>query len=182
MHSKKGDEDTRNLQLMTAEKNASGNWSSPKKLFYHENYSIGHPAISKDRTTIYFASDMPGGYGGSDLYRTEFKNGAWQQSINAGPVINTAGNELFPSLDGDDMLYFASDGLGGLGGLDIFKADPNGRNQPDNLGFPINSPGDDFSITWAPSNTFGYFSSSRNGVDRIFRFKHGERILAKKGN
>ena len=178
----KGDDDTRNLQLMTAERNASGNWSSPKKLFHHENYSIGHPAINKHGTIIYFASDMPGGYGGSDLYRTEFKNGAWQQPVNAGPVINTAGNELFPSLDGDDMLYFASDGLGGLGGLDIFNADPNGRNQPDNLGFPINSPGDDFSITWAPSNTFGYFSSNRNGVDRIFRFKHGERTLAKKGN
>ncbi len=176
----KGDGDTRNLQLMIAERNASGNWTSPKKLFYHANYSIGHPAINKDGTTIYFASNMPGGYGGTDIYRTDFKRGEWQEPVNAGPGINTAGNELFPSLDEQGMLYFASEGRGGLGGLDIFKAGFNSQIQPENMGFPINSQGDDFGIIWSPNNSFGYFSSNRKGTDKIFRFKLAKRALAER--
>jgi hypothetical protein len=165
---------------MTAERKPSGNWTSPKKLFHHENYSIGHPAINKDGTTIYFASNMPGGYGGTDIYRTDYKNGAWQEPVNAGPSVNTAGSELFPSLDELGMLYFASNGLGGLGGLDIFKVRTSNHDQPENLGFPINSPGDDFGIIWLPNNTNGYFSSNRKGADRIFSFKLTERTLAEK--
>jgi len=176
----KGDEDTRYLQIMTAERKPSGNWTSPKKLFHHENYSIGHPAINKDGSIIYFASNMPGGYGGTDIYRTDYKNGAWQEPVNAGPSVNTAGNELFPSLDELGMLYFASNGLGGLGGLDIFKVCTSNHDQPENLGFPINSPGDDFGIIWLPNNTNGYFSSNRKGADRIFSFKLTERTLAEK--
>lgn len=178
----KGDGDTRHLQLMIAERKSSGNWSSPRKLFRHENYSIGHPAVNKGGTTIYFSSNMPGGYGGTDIYRTDLINAVWQEPVNVGPGINTAGNELFPSLDEEGRLYFASNGLGGLGGLDIFKADLNGHNQPENLGFPINSQGDDFGIIWAPNNTFGYFSSNRKGIDGIFSFQLAERALAQKIN
>ena len=158
------------------------NWTSPKKLFYYENYSIGHPAVNKEGTTIYFASNKPGGYGGTDIYRSDFKNGVWQEPVNVGPAVNTSGNELFPSLDDDGMLYFASNGLGGLGGLDIFKASPDRHNPPENLGFPINSQGDDFGIIWALNNTFGYFSSDRKGIDQIFSFQLAERALAEKSN
>jgi len=175
---KKGEDDTRNLQLMIAERNSSGNWTSPKKLFYDQDYSIGHPAINKEGTIIYFASNMSGGFGGADIYRSELKEGIWQEPVNAGADVNTPGNELFPSLDDENALYFASDGLGGLGGLDIFKVDKLGYDQPQNLGFPINSPGDDFSIVWTPNHTVGYFSSNRKGADRIFKCELSEGSLA----
>ncbi len=179
---KKGNGETRHLQLMIAERKSSGNWGSPRKLFHQEDYSIGHPAVNNEGTTIYFASNMPGGYGGTDIYRTDLNNGVWQEPANVGPGINTAGNELFPSLDDEGVLYFASNGLGGLGGLDIFKASPDSHNQPENLGFPINSQGDDFGIIWAPNSTFGYFSSDRKGIDQIFSFQLAERTLAQKSN
>ena len=179
---KKGEEDTRQLQLMMAERNPSGNWTSPRKLFHHDGYSIGHPAINDEGDIIFFASNMPGGFGGSDIYRTEFKNGSWQEPVNAGPRVNTPGNELFPTVDERGVLYFASNGHGGLGGLDIFKFETKGWDKPQNLGYPINSQGDDFGINWTTQNEVGYFSSNRKGTDRIFKCKFISVPLAQEAN
>ncbi|GJM28423.1 MAG: hypothetical protein DHS20C17_10580 [Cyclobacteriaceae bacterium] len=167
---KKGQEDTRNLQLMIAQRKPSGNWSTPKKLFSHQDYSIGHPAVDNHGSVIYFSTDKPGGYGGTDIYMSEYKNGAWTTPVNLGPEINTAGNELFPSVDLEGTLYYATNGRGGLGGLEIFKVDP-GSGKSLNLGFPINSSADDFGIVWHPEQDGGYFSTNRTGRDRIFKFQ-----------
>jgi tetratricopeptide (TPR) repeat protein len=168
---RKGQDDTRNLQLMMAERKPSGRWSAPRKIFYERNYSTGHPAINPEGTIIYFSSNRPGGYGGSDLYRSEYNNGKWSEPVNAGPQINTSGNELFPSLDMDGTLYFSSDGHGGLGGLDIFKSSTRTYGDVVNLGYPINSHRDDFGMAFKTDTNKGYFSSNRNGQDRIFRFR-----------
>lgn len=173
---KKGDGDTRNLQLMIAERKPSGNWTKPRKLFHHKDYSIGHPAVNEEGTVMYFVSNKPGGYGGTDLYRTEFRKGAWSKPINLGPEINTSGNELFPSLDPEGILHFSSNGHGGLGGLEIFKADFK-MNKVVNLGYPINSSGDDFGIVWEEDADRGYFSTDRSGQDRIFRFKRKSHLV-----
>ncbi|MGI9550914.1 MAG: hypothetical protein ACR2MT_06935 [Aurantibacter sp.] len=169
-NSNKGEKDTRNLQLMLAERKPSGEWSRPKKLFHHPDYSVGHPSINSDGTVIYFVSNKPGGYGGTDLYSTELKKGVWQEPVNAGSEINTAGDELFPSMDANGMLFFSSDGHGGLGGLEIFKVDLENLKKPRNVGHPINSEADDFGIVWIPGANSGYFSTNRTGQDRIYRF------------
>ena len=174
---KKGQEDTRNLQLMIAERKPNGTWTSPKKLFHHQDYSIAHPAITQDGKVLYFSSDKPGGFGGSDLYRSELVDGQWTDPVNAGPQINTSGNELFPSLDADGTLFFSSDGHGGLGGLEIFRADLSGTSDPVNLGYPINSPGDDFGLVWHEDANKGYFSTDRSGQDRIFRFERKRQLV-----
>ena len=169
--SRKGQGHTRNLQLMIAERKPSGSWSTPRKLFYHRNYSIGHPAINDDGTVIYFSSTQPGGYGGSDLYRSEYKNGNWSEPVNAGAEINTSGNELFPSLGPDGTLYFASDGHGGLGGLDIFSITPETGHKPVNMAYPVNSGNDDFGLVFETDGDRGYFSSNRSGQDRIYKLE-----------
>ena len=174
---RKGQEDTRNLQLMIAERKPNGNWTSPKKLFHHQDYSMGHPAITQDGTVIYFSSNMPGGYGGSDLYRSELVDGKWTEPVNAGPQINSSGNELFPSLDADGTLFFSSDGHGGLGGLEIFRADITGSANPVNLGYPINSSGDDFGMVWEADTKKGYFSTDRTGQDKIYRFEMKSQLV-----
>ena len=168
---KKGQGDTRNLQLMISERKPGGNWSTPKKLFHQRDYSIGHPAITADAGIIYFASNKPGGYGGSDLYFSEYENGKWTEPVNMGPQINTSGNELFPTIGGDGLLYFSSDGHGGLGALDIFKTEPSAGAPPVHLGYPINSPRDDFSMVFETNASHGYFSTNRSGQDRIYRFE-----------
>ena len=174
---KRGEEDTRNLQLMIAERNPNGSWGTPKKLFHHPDYSIGHPAINSEGNIIYFSSNKPGGFGGTDIYRSELVDGQWQKPVNAGPEINTAGNELFPSLDMHGILYFSSDGHGGLGGLEILQVDPTQAASPVNLGHPINSQGDDFGIVWIPGENSGYFSTDRTGRDRIFQFKENLQLV-----
>ena len=174
---KRGEEDTRNLQLMVAERKPNGSWGSPKKLFHHPDYSIGHPAINPEGDVIYFSSNKPGGFGGTDLYRSELIDGQWQEPENAGPEINTAGNELFPSLDMHGILYFSSNGHGGLGGLDIFRIDLARPHNPANLGYPINSQADDFGIIWVPGENSGYFSTDRTGQDRIYQFKENLQLV-----
>lgn len=168
---RKSPDDTRNLQLMIAEKKPSGKWSTPKKLFANPGYSTAHPATYDQGTVLYFSSDRPGGYGGSDIYRSRFANGSWSQPENLGPAVNTAGNELFPTLDSEGILYFASNGHGGLGGLDIFRFKTTETGELVNLGYPINSSADDFGIIFSQDQMEGYFSSRRTGADRIFRFE-----------
>ena len=131
----------------------------------HSGYSIAHPSLSKDGKKFYFSSDMPGGYGGSDLYVCNNKNGFLSTPENLGPLINTPGNEVFPFIADDGSLYFASDGLQGLGGLDIFFALPveDSFSYPFNLGYPINTSADDFSLILNKDMRTGYFASNRKG-------------------
>lgn len=142
-----------------------GRWEYRSEFAWNsEKYSCAHPALSLDGTTIYFSSDMPGGRGGMDIWKSIYKDGFWSEPINLGPEINTAGNEVFPALTISGELYFASNGLPGFGGLDIYMCLPNEYgdfNTPVNMGEPINSKGDDFGITWSPNKDFGYFSSNR---------------------
>lgn len=147
------------------------------------NYAIGHPTLTSDELTIIFSSDLPNGKGGHDLwYATrESKTGKFGRPRNLGDSINTVGNELFPFLRNDSILYFASDGLPGLGGLDIFKSylrkDAEGKpywTKPVNMGSPINSSADDFGISFHPEEEeSGFFSSNRKGGqggDDIYSF------------
>ena len=141
-----------------------------------KGYMIAHPTISDDDERLYFVSDMPGGFGGMDIYYSERKGGFLSQPVNLGPNINTPGDELFPTITSDGRLYFASNGHTGLGGLDIFVALPlgNGFSEPINLGPGINSSFDDFSIVFEEGGQSGYFASNRpggKGEDDIYHFE-----------
>ena len=125
-------------------------------------YSVGHPTLTQDGKTLYFISDMPGGRGGTDLYVSHLQEGQWQPPLNVGHPINTEGDEMFPFLHQDQTLYFASDGHGGLGGLDIYRT-VLGSNEVENVGYPVNSRYDDFSLILNEEGTHGYYASNRNG-------------------
>ncbi len=142
-------------------------------------YSVCHPALSSDGKTMYFVSDMSGGFGGTDIYMSKNDNGKWTDPVNMGVSINTEGNELFPSVLRDSILYFASNGKGGLGGLDIFAAQINGEKVQEvvNMGFPINTAYDDFGLIYNKSKKIGFFSSNRpggKGKDDIYRFTYSK--------
>jgi len=152
------------------------NWSDARDFQYNSNvYSIGHPALSPDNKTLYFVSDMPGGYGQTDIYKSELINGSWSKPINLGPTINTEGKEMFPFVDKKGTLYFSSDGLPGMAGLDIFaaKEEENGKYLVTNLGAPMNSKYDDFGFIMDSDSLKGYFTSNRPGGvgdDDIYSF------------
>jgi outer membrane protein OmpA-like peptidoglycan-associated protein/tetratricopeptide (TPR) repeat protein len=138
--------------------------------FEHGAYSFAHPHISEDGNTLYFISDKPGGYGGTDIYCAVRQKEGWSKPFNLGPSINTPQNETFPFFC-DNTLYFASDGHYGLGGMDLFKSkwSVNGFDAPVNLGYPINSNLDDFSLITKDHKT-GYLASSRKGNDDLYAF------------
>jgi outer membrane protein OmpA-like peptidoglycan-associated protein/tetratricopeptide (TPR) repeat protein len=143
--------------------------------FNRDAFSISHPWISEDGTTLYFASDMPGGEGGTDIYKTEKKNGRWELPQNAGPNVNSAGDEFYPFLGNDTTLFFSSNGHGGLGGLDLYLSYLRGSNYtlPKNLGFPLNTSSDDFSLILDKTGRRGMFASNRKGsagYDDIYNF------------
>lgn len=153
-------------------------WSDPVDTkILPDSLVAAHPSISADGLTLYFVSDMPGGYGMKDIYAVtrDDENGSWSSPRNLGPDINTSGNELFPYIRDDGSLYFASDGLIGMGGLDIFKAtaQPDGSWVVKNMKPPINSFADDFGITFEDSNERGIFSSTRKGRgnDELYTFE-----------
>lgn len=166
---------------------ASGTWSEPRevKLFADSTISCGHPSLSYGGDTLYFVSDAPGGYGGKDIYLAEYENGDWVGVTNLGPIINTAGDELFPTIRKDGSLYFSSNGHAGYGGLDMFHAIPQDSTYLlYNLGAPFNSAGDDFGITFAGNTENGYFSSNRGqkkGYDQIYRFVLPEMVFTVEG-
>ncbi len=167
------------LKIFSAESDGAGSaWRTLEGLpFNSDEYSVAHPALSPNGTRLYFSSDMPGGFGGMDLYYTESENGRWSPPINLGPGINTEGHEVFPYVSKDSKLYFASNGHVGLGGLDIYHMDIKENNEFGeiiNMGYPINSISDDFGIVIDDSGFFGYFSSGREGGqgdDDIYSFK-----------
>jgi outer membrane protein OmpA-like peptidoglycan-associated protein/tetratricopeptide (TPR) repeat protein len=144
-----------------------GLWSEPIswELNSHE-YSMVHPAISPDGQVMIFAADIPGGFGGMDLYYSERRNDHWLPAVNLGPELNTEGNELFPFYHESGRLYFASDGLPGMGGLDLFWVQLDQFQQleePFNPGAPLNSSADDFGIFWDADLKCGWLSSNRSG-------------------
>lgn len=146
--------------------------------YNNDEYSVGHPTLSKDGKVLIFASDMPGGLGGVDLYYCIRLNdkGEWSRPINFGKKINTEGDEQFPFLSDFNKLYFSSNGLPGLGGLDVFSieiSDLKPLGTAENLGPPLNSPFDDFAIAKTDVES-GYFSSNRRGNDDIYSFQRKE--------
>lgn len=170
---KTNEEDVNELKIYTSHKNDEGEWSKVKEFPYNSNnYSTGHPSFSPDNQTLYFASNMPGGYGGTDIYKSTYENGAWTKPVNLGPPVNTESDEMFPYAGSENKLFFASDGHHGLGGLDIFEYVFDGP-EPKNLGFPINSMKDDFGLVFNENGTTGYFSSNRKrggSDDDLFMF------------
>ncbi len=159
----------RQLKIFVAEK-IEDQWSNIREVpFNGDNFSTCHPAISPDGTRLYFSSNRPGGFGGMDIYVSVFRNEAWSAPVNLGPVINSAGNEVFPYISDDEVLYFSSSDQGGLGRLDIFRSKKVFEDSErtwqikENLGEPFNSPGDDFGFYINADNSGGLFTSSRNG-------------------
>ncbi len=154
----------------------NGKWTKEKVIdIAGDSVVIAHPAIAPDELTLYFVSDMPGGQGGKDVWKvTRASTGDnWGAPQNLGAEINTSNDEMFPYVHSDGTLYFSSSGHIGLGGLDIFKVrDEDGNRKVENMGYPINSPADDFGITFKAETESGFFSSSRTnkGDDDIFYF------------
>ena len=151
-------------------------WSDPKNIgILPDSVVAAHPSISADGNTLFFVSDIEGGYGKKDIWKVTREGGRWSKPENLGPDINTPGDELFPFERSNGILYFASDGLIGMGGLDIFRAEP----QPDgswlvqNMKPPINSYADDFGIAFEGDNERGIFSSTRKGKsnDDLYSFE-----------
>ena len=162
------------VEIYTSQR-SEAKWSAPVKLEITADTlsADGDPAVSPDGTWLYFSSDMPGGQGGKDLWRINLKEREGSLE-NLGDVINTPGDERFPYVRSDSVLYFASNGHAGLGGLDIFKATltASGGWNIENMGWPMNSSYDDFGITFGEGES-GFFSSNRNdarGYDHIYSF------------
>jgi len=155
-----------NLQLFFSELK-DGNWTEEVPFSLNNmNYSVGHPSLSPDGNTMYFASNMPGGFGGADIYRVEKNGGTWGKPENLGNKVNTEGEELFPFYESNnEVLFFASNGRMGLGGLDIFFCSIDGDHTSDsrNAGAPLNTKFDDFGVVTNDLLTNGYFSSNRSG-------------------
>ena len=165
-----------NLLLYSAQLQGNS-WSNIEEMPFNSNaYSCAHPSISTDGNTLYFASNMPGGYGGSDIYFSKRFQGYWQEPVNLGPKVNTSGEEMFPFINTNGDLYFSSNGHLGLGGMDVFKVEAfkiNGENEVSNVGYPLNSSYDDFSIYFMKNSYTGYFASNRPGGmgdDDIYKF------------
>jgi len=150
--------------------------SKPEELSFNSaNYSCAHPSLSADSDTLYYTSDKSGGYGGTDIYYSVREGSGWSKPINAGKKINTQGDEMFPYIHESGALYFSSEGHLGLGGLDIYKASlEQGEYKVENMGYPLNTRFDDFSIVIVEDDPkSGYFASNRKrgqGSDDIYKF------------
>lgn len=172
------------LKLYKAELVGS-EWNNVKELPFNSNqYSTAHPSLSVDEKTLYFASDMPGTLGESDLYKVAINaDGSFGTPENLGASINTEGRETFPFISADNELYFSSDGRPGLGGLDVYvtKINEDGTlDEIQNIGQPINSKQDDFAFTIDSKNRNGFFSSNREnalGMDNIYRFTETKKLV-----
>jgi peptidoglycan-associated lipoprotein len=174
-------------EIMVSERREQG-WLSPEPIpIAADSMVVAHPAISNDELTLYFVSNIPGGYGGNDIWKVtrNSPSDSWGEPVNLGPDINTRGNEMFPFIHSDGTLYFSSDGHPGMGGLDIYRAKPKSDGngwEVENMRYPINSPSDDFGIIFEKEREAGYFSSRRRDVgarggDNIFLFYLPELIF-----
>ena len=174
----------------------NGNWSNPQPLpFCSDSFSCGHPAFSSDGKTLYFSSDMKGGFGEKDIYSVSYNKSTdqWGKPQNLGPNINTFDDDMFPAIGADGVLYFSSKGHLGMGGLDIFTSvETNGKwSKAENMKSPVNSGGDDFGITFipqykniTPGGVIAYFCSNRQngmGDDDIYSISIKPYIFMVKG-
>ncbi len=173
------------LKIYSVQK-ADENWVNPQPLpFCSDEYSVMNPALMPDGKTMIFASDKPGGMGGSDLYIVSMNaNNEWGEPHNLGANINSAGNEVFPFVSKDSMLYFSTDGRFTLGGLDVFESEWDGSNfsNAENLNIPINTSHDDYCFTTDPSKeAAGWVSSNKSGHERIYEWTRHDPILFLQG-
>ncbi|WP_372641210.1 OmpA family protein [Ancylomarina sp.] len=164
-----------NLKIFIAEEN-KGRWKVIAEFPYNsDEYSVGHPSLSNDGKVLYFVSNMPGGFGGTDIYRCYLIDGEWSKPENLGNLVNTKGDEMFPHFNSNNSLFFSSNGHAGRGGLDLYVVNTYGREfKPGHLGSPMNSSADDFSLVMHPDGRVGHFASNRNGglgEDDIYSFE-----------
>lgn len=172
-------------KLYISTSNGKG-WSKPEPFQYNsDDYSCGHASLSADGNTLFFASDMPGGFGGKDIWMSKRNSNGWDKPVNLGVDVNTSGDEMFPYIRKDNLLFFSSNGLPGFGGLDIMSAkNVDGRwllNR--NEGLLLNSAADDFGIVFLNDST-GYFSSNREGgkgKDDIYSFTYTNKYITVDG-
>lgn len=154
--------------------NVDGEWTNIEALpFTSDQYSVEHPTLSRDGSTLYFASDMPGSLGSFDIYRVAVnEDGTFGEPQNLGPNINTVNREQFPYIGDDGVLYFASDGRMGFGNLDIYRSEPQNGSfaEAQNLGNTLNSEMDDFAFVMKPGEEKGYLASNRRGSDNLYMF------------
>jgi outer membrane protein OmpA-like peptidoglycan-associated protein/tetratricopeptide (TPR) repeat protein len=154
-----------NTKIVSSKKTGDS-WTTPLNVsFANPNFSVMHPALTPDGFKMFFASDMSGGFGGYDLYVSYNENGSWSAPVNLGPGINTEGDELFPYVSKEGLLYFSSDGHTGMGGYDIYysRAVRGIWNPVSNVGAPLNSNKDDFGFVMDSTRKYGFFSSNREG-------------------
>ncbi|SDR87367.1 OmpA family protein [Winogradskyella sediminis] len=147
-----------------------GKWGNIEALPINSiDYTVSHPSISSDGKTLYFASNMPNGLGDSDIWKISVNGNSYGDPVNLGPKVNTSGKEGFPYISEDNILYFASSGRQGFGGLDIFKYDLKTNETSVNLGNAINTTRDDFAFSVNTTLKIGYFTSNKTGVDQIYQ-------------
>ena len=161
------------MGIYMAKKNSRG-WSRKENLSINSkrDYNTGHPALSNDGRYLFFVSDKPDGLGKTDIYVSEFSNGEWGEPKNMGNQINTSETEVFPYFHSSGKLFFASNGHGGAGGLDLFYVvkTASGWSNPIAFDASINSPADEFSCYISDDEQWGFFASNRNHVDNLYRF------------
>jgi len=157
------------VHLFKAQK-INGKWGAISPMpFNSKKYSTSNPSIDKMGKTLYFSSNMPGSIGGIDIWKVQVNSdGTYGIPENMGERINTAGDESFPYVTADNVLYFASNGLTGFGGLDVFFVDLNKNEAPINAGKPVNSEKDDFALTYNTIKQLGFVSSNRSGEDQLY--------------
>ena len=150
--------------------NENGQWVNSMPLpFNNKSYDVRNPSISKDGKTLYFSSNMPGGFGGEDIWKVTVDGDNYGTPENLGAKINTEANESFPFITDDSVLFFSSNGKTGFGGLDVFKIDLNENSEVINVGEPVNTSKDDFAFTYNNLKKVGFFASNREGVDNIYK-------------
>jgi outer membrane protein OmpA-like peptidoglycan-associated protein/tetratricopeptide (TPR) repeat protein len=200
---KENDARTVRLKIYTAERAGDERWKAIRELDFNSgDFSNAAPALGRDGDVLVFSSTRPGGFGGADLYLSRWRNGEWTRPVNLGSGVNTEGDEVFPFLHEDGTLYFASDGHAGLGGLDLFAAEPDPARARDalvaagdwtadpadsarqalgvwlparNMGWALNSRWDDFGLVWDAEREHGYFASNRPGGaggDDLYFMRH----------
>lgn len=178
-YKEKSSDDVVKLQLFSSQITEDEKWGDPVGVHFNSNeYSVGHASLTNDGKKMYFASDMPGGKGGVDIYVVDRNaDGTWGTPTNLGDKINTEGNEMFPFIHENGMLFFASNGKAGLGGLDVFVAqirEDKSFGKVENVGAPLNTNMDDFGFILDKEMKKGYFSSNRidgKGDDDIYSFQ-----------